>query len=178
MTTLPNGWKDLSIAEVTLPFKTTDPTKELSKDFRYIDIGSIDSSRQIIADHKTFKGRDAPSRARRVVCEGDVLFSTVRTYLKNIASVPSVMSGALTSTGIAVLRPSPQIDGRYLFHWVTSDAFITEISKAQDGTMYPAVSDGDVSHSRILVPYDRPPVDPVFEHPFPYAFCVRGVALP
>jgi type I restriction enzyme, S subunit len=58
----------------------------------------------------------------------------------------------MTSTGIAVLRPSTRVDCRYLFHWVTSDAFITEISKSQDGTMYPAVSDRDVSSSRIAVP--------------------------
>jgi type I restriction enzyme S subunit len=149
---LPKGWTELTIGEVTLPFTSIDPTKEPSKDYRYIDIGSIDNSRQIITDPKTFKGRDAPSRARRLVLEGDVLFSTVRTYLKNIATVQRELSGALTSTGIAVLRPSALLDGSYLFHWVTSEAFITEISKAQDGTMYPAVSDRDVSSSPIAVP--------------------------
>lgn len=152
MTALPKGWEELSIGEVTLPFRTIDPTKEPSKEFRYIDIGSIDNSRQTITDLKTFKGSDAPSRARRVIQEGDVLFSTVRTYLKNIATVPSELSGALTSTGIAVLRPSARMDSKYLFYLVTSDAFITEISKSQDGTMYPAVSDRDVSSSRIAVP--------------------------
>jgi type I restriction enzyme S subunit len=143
---LPKGWEELPIGQVILPFRSTDPTKEPSKEFRYIDIGSIDNSCQAIADPKSFKGKDAPSRARRVV------FSTVRTYLKNIATVPSELSGALTSTGIAVLRPSARMDSRYLFHWVASDAFISEISKSQDGTMYPAVSDRDVSSSRIAVP--------------------------
>jgi type I restriction enzyme, S subunit len=152
MSGLPKGWKELSIGEVILPFRSIDPTKEPSKEFRYIDIGSIDNSRQAITDPKSFKGKDAPSRARRIVQEGDVLFSTVRTYLKNIATVPSELSGALTSTGISVLRPSARMDSRYLFHWVTSDAFVTEISKSQDGTMYPAVSDLDVSSSRIAVP--------------------------
>jgi type I restriction enzyme S subunit len=152
VTIVPTGWNELPIADVILPVTSIDPRKQPSKDFQYIDIGSIDSSRQVIADHKTFKGRDAPSRARRVIQEGDVLFSTVRTYLKNIAAVPSVFSGALTSTGIAVLRPSARLDARYLFYWVTSEDFVAEISKAQDGTMYPAVSDRDVTSSLILVP--------------------------
>jgi type I restriction enzyme S subunit len=152
MSGFPKGWKELSIGEVILPFKSIDPTKEPSKEFRYIDIGSIDNSRQTITDPKTFKGNDAPSRARRLVQEGDVLFSTVRTYLKNIATVPSELSGALTSTGISVLRPSARMDSRYLFHWVASDTFVSEISKSQDGTMYPAVSDRDVSSARIAVP--------------------------
>lgn len=152
MSRLPKAWEKLSIGEVTLPFRSIDPTKEPSKKFRYIDIGSIDNTCQKIANPKSFKGSDAPSRARRIVQEGDVLFSTVRTYLKNIAVVPRELSGALTSTGIAVLRPAPRVDSKYLFHWVTCDAFIDEITKAQDGTMYPAVSDRDVASSRITVP--------------------------
>ena len=152
MSGLPKGWEELSINDVILPFKSIDPMKEFLREFRYIDIGSIDNLYQAITEPKSFKGKDAPSRARRLVQEGDVLFSTVRTYLKNIAMVPAELNGALTSTGIAVLRPSKRIESKYLFHWVTSDAFVSEISKSQDGTMYPAVSDRDVSSARIVVP--------------------------
>jgi type I restriction enzyme, S subunit len=57
MSTLPKGWEELSIGEVILPFKSIDPTKEPSKEFRYIDIGSIDNSRQVITDPKDFQGK-------------------------------------------------------------------------------------------------------------------------
>lgn len=152
MSELPQGWAETTIGEVVEPFVSIDPTKEPETEFRYVDIGSIDKSTQTIGEPKTFLGRDAPSRARRVIHEGDVLFSTVRTYLKNIAAVPEDLDGALTSTGIAVMRASGAIDRRYLFNWVCSDEFVGKMSGAQDGTLYPAVTDKDVSRAAIPLP--------------------------
>ena len=149
MSGLPNGWVESTIGEVVEPFVSIDPTKQPETEFRYVDIGSIDKSTQTIGEPKTFLGRDAPSRARRMIHEGDVLFSTVRTYLKNIAAVPEEFDGALTSTGIAVLRASAAIDQRYLFNWVCSDEFVGKMSGAQDGTLYPAVTDKDVSGAAV-----------------------------
>jgi len=152
LTGLPEGWELVSIKDVTLPYTTTQPTKEPEKKFLYIDIGSIDNTCQTITDPKTFLGKDAPSRARRVVRRDDVLFSTVRTYLKNIARVPADLDGVLTSTGIAILRAAPCLSSDFLFHWVTSDKFIEKISSTMDGTLYPAVTDSDVASAKILIP--------------------------
>ena len=154
MSELPKGWARATLAEATLSYETIDPTHSPAKEFAYIDIGSIDNQTQTITEPKVFLGRAAPSRARRVVASGDVLFSTVRTYLKNIAVVPDDLDGQLTSTGIAVLRPSPAIESRYLFNFVRSDDFIADVSKAQDGTLYPAVTDKDVTGAFVpLAPF-------------------------
>ena len=149
---LPQYWESTTLDEVTLPYETTQPTKKLDTEFQYIDIGSIDNATQTVTSLKTFLGKDAPSRARRVVKKGDVLFSTVRTYLKNIALVPAELDGVLTSTGIAVLRAASGIDSKYLFYFVSSDQFIREISSAMDGTLYPAVTDSDVASAQIFIP--------------------------
>ncbi|MGO6938526.1 restriction endonuclease subunit S [Rhizobium johnstonii] len=152
MSELPQGWVEATIEEVTHPFITIDPTRSPEKAFRYVDIGSIDNKSQTIGEPKSFLGSDAPSRARRVIQAGDTLFSTVRTYLKNVAMVPKDMDGQLTSTGIAVLRPNGAVNNHYLFRWSSSDQFIEPLSAAQDGTMYPAVSDSDVSAATIPLP--------------------------
>lgn len=152
MTDLPKGWCRSSIGGVTKPFMSVDPARSPERRFRYVDIGSIDNRTQSIGEPKVFSGADAPSRARRVIQTGDTLFSTVRTYLKNIALVPVDLDGELTSTGIAVLRPDRAVDERFLFHWARSDEFVGLLSRAQDGTMYPAVSDGDVVAAQIPVP--------------------------
>lgn len=152
MSGLPEGWIETSIGDVTEPFDSIDPRRSPETWIDYIDISSIDNATQRIADPKRILGSEAPSRARRLVETDDILFSTVRTYLKNIARVPPELDGALTSTGIALLRPSEALDSSYLFHWVCSAAYLEGISKAQDGTMYPAVSDRDVSTSAIVLP--------------------------
>lgn len=149
---LPATWVVASIADVTLPFVSINPAKSPDRVFRYVDIGSIDNATQTITEPKTVTGREAPSRARRVISSGDTLFSTVRTYLKNIALVSNEFDGELTSTGIAVLRPSDAVHPRYLFRWACSDEFVTPLSHTQDGTMYPAVSDNDVTGAPIPLP--------------------------
>lgn len=147
-----HGWKQVRIRDVVIPFKTVDPTKRPNVKFTYIDIGAIDNRSQTINEPKQILGKDAPSRARRQIKAGDVLFSTVRTYLKNIAVVPNDLDGAVTSTGISVLRPSDEIESRFLFNWVRSPEFLTKIGTAMDGTMYPAVTDTDVLDEFIPLP--------------------------
>lgn len=152
MTGLPQGWASVLVRHVVEEYDTIDPQRMPDRRFAYVDIGAIDNSTQKIVDPKEFVGKDAPSRARRVIQTGDVLFSTVRTYLKNVAQVPPELDGQLTSTGICVLRASAAADPNYLFRWACSTDFINKISQTQDGTMYPAVRDEDVLAGPILLP--------------------------
>ncbi len=66
--------------------------------FRYVDISGVDGLGQItgFAD-MTFE--NAPSRARRLVASGDVILSTVRTYLRAIAKAPPNSADFVFSTG-------------------------------------------------------------------------------
>jgi type I restriction enzyme, S subunit len=152
MSELPEGWAEATLRDAVDVYETIDPKTSPNKLFSYVDIGAIDNSVQRITAPKEFLGRDAPSRARRVIKTNDVLFSTVRTYLKNVAQVQQELDGQLTSTGICVLRANEAVDPGYLFRWVGSAAFIDEISQAQDGTMYPAVKDDDVLSGPIPLP--------------------------
>lgn len=152
MTRLPQGWALAAVRDVVDDYDTVDPQRLPDQRFAYVDIGAIDNSVQRITEPKEFLGKDAPSRARRVIKTGDVLFSTVRTYLKNVAQVPPGLDGQLTSTGISVLRANSAADPAYLFRWACSDEFINEVSQAQDGTMYPAVRDEDVLAGPIPLP--------------------------
>lgn len=152
MSGLPMGWVGASIRDAVCEFETVDPKRTPDKLFRYVDIGAIDNSVQRITAPKEFLGAEAPSRARRVIKTDDVLFSTVRTYLRNVAQVQEELDGELTSTGISVLRANEAADPGYLFRWVSSSAFIDEISQSQDGTLYPAVKDEDVMGGPIPLP--------------------------
>ena len=149
---LPDGWEKATISDIVMPYSTVQPRKTPDNNFLYIDIGSIDNSVQKISQPRQILGKDAPSRARRVVKAGDVLFSTVRTYLKNIAIVPPRFNDALTSTGIAVIRTNDEVTGKYLFYFVQSDSFIRRISGDMDGTLYPAIKDSDLYSAPLLLP--------------------------
>jgi type I restriction enzyme S subunit len=135
-----------------MPIQKTNPAEQSDQEFVYLDIASIDNSRQRITAPKTYSGRDAPSRARQLVRENDILFSTVRTYLRNIAQVPAAYDGQVASTGFAVLRANKSVLHKYLFYFTLTQEFLEPLNELQRGTSYPAVREGDVRAQRIPIP--------------------------
>ena len=94
-----------TVNDEALP-ETTDPDMEIT----YVDIGSVDSVAGITGT-EDLVFEDAPSRARRIVRQGDIIISTVRTYLKAIARIESTDANLIASTGFAVIRPRDLDDG-------------------------------------------------------------------
>jgi len=136
-----------------------DPVQNISKSvnpndsFLYIDIGCINNTANRVVCNKQYLWKEAPSRAKQIIKSGDILFSTVRTYLKNIAMVPEKYDGQIGSTGFCVIRPKKDcLDSQYIFHYVLWDKFINHISTFQTGTSYPAVRDDDVFSQLVPIP--------------------------
>lgn len=148
---LPSNWTYHALREVIEPSTNIDPRLYPKRLFTYIDIGSIDGPSGKIVDPKKVTGSGAPSRARRRVQTSDVLFSTVRTYLRKVVMVPATLDGQVASTGLAVLRAGPSLVPEYLFHWVRSKQFIDFISGAQTGALYPSVRETTLLNATIPV---------------------------
>lgn len=141
---LPAGWVWTTIGQATQPIEKVDPRENPDQQFTYLDISSIDNTLNRVVEPKTYQGADAPSRARQRVRSDDVLFSTVRTYLKNVALVPETHDGQIASTGFSVLRAVLGIDARFLYYYILTEQFLSPLNDLQRGTSYPAVRDRDV----------------------------------
>lgn len=98
--------------------------------------------------------KDAPSRAQQIVNNGDTLFSTVRTYLKNIAIVDkTIYSNQICSSGFTVIRGKKDVLlSKYVFHYILCERFLQPLNELQTGTSYPAVRDKDVFSQIIPLP--------------------------
>ena len=151
MSESPKSWALTSIADVTCPPATVDWRTWGSPKFTYIDIGSVDGGAGRIVSPKEIVPEEAPSRARQIVHAGDTVFSTVRTYLRNIAYIDHQYDGQIASTGFCVLRPVG-VHPRYIFHYVRSSDFIRKITAQQRGVSYPAVTDAQVKGMTIPIP--------------------------
>jgi len=149
---LQEGWTLSTLRDVTDAVPNVNPKSEPDRDFGYIDISSIDNRAFEIVDQKQFKGIAAPSRARRPIQPGDVLFSNVRTYLRNVAIVPMNCSAQLCSTGFTVIRAHGAADRRYLFYYALTDDFVDSVTEQQTGSNYPATNDRKVLASAIPIP--------------------------
>jgi type I restriction enzyme, S subunit len=137
---IPTGWeiRRLKFAatcnDETLP-ETTDPDFEMA----YVDISSVDLVNGITAvEVQTFE--KAPSRARRIVRDGDTIISTVRTYLKAITPIESPPDNMIVSTGFAVVRPLAFIDSRFMGYALQGSRFIDSVVANSTGVSYPAIN--------------------------------------
>ncbi|HXF48463.1 MAG TPA: restriction endonuclease subunit S [Verrucomicrobiae bacterium] len=148
------GWEEIKLIDICEKTKLVQPEKISKGSFNYIDITSVSEMDGIGAiTARVLPVKEAPSRARKLVREGDTIFATTRPYLKRIAFIPKDLSNSIASTGFCVLRPKEGIaDSSYVFHIVNSDNFVSKIIPLQRGASYPAVSDKDVLSQTIPLP--------------------------
>jgi len=82
-----------------------DPTKYPDKIFSYVELADIDSSIGVIHSTNKIRGDEAPSRARRMLKEGDVIVSSVEGSLEKVALIDKEHDACLASTGFFQFRP-------------------------------------------------------------------------
>lgn len=150
---LPEGWETKKIKDITKKVPTVKPESEPERIFGYVDMGSINNETNQIIDFKKILGEDAPSRARQSIQHNDVLFSNVRTYLRNIAMVPDDLDVHVCSTGFTVLRSNGSIEPKFLFYYTLTDGFINQVTPQQTGSQYPATTDRVVKDATISFPH-------------------------
>ena len=147
-----NGWPTKTIGEVLQKTDTVNPLQSPQVEFDYIDVSSVSDATFQIETTQRLKGKDAPSRARKLVRANDILFATIRPTLQRIAVVPEHLDKQVCSTGYFVLRPKSGIDHRFVFYFLFTEDFTGQMECLQKGASYPAVTDGDVKAQTIPVP--------------------------
>lgn len=126
----------------------TDPDMEI----KYIDIGNVESTGRIL-DVVNYIFGEAPSRARRIVRHGDVIISTVRTYLQAIGAIQHPPDNLIVSTGFAVVRSRQgKLDPSYCKYALREIGFISEVISRSVGVSYPAITSMDLGNIPIYVP--------------------------
>lgn len=149
---IPETWKWVRLRMIT--YNRGQCTPEHT--FSYIDIGSIDNKKQkLSATENLIEANKAPSRARKIVEIGDILYSTVRPYLHNTCIVDKKFSATpIASTGFAVLTCYPGIYNKYLFSYLISPTFDNYANNAENskGVAYPAINDNRLYRAIIPLP--------------------------
>lgn len=138
---LPQNWCWTKGKFIFSPMKSVRPTGEM---FQYIDIDSIDNTRQAVKEIKVIKTSNAPSRASRYTQEGDVIFSMVRPYLRNIAKIS--INDCIASTGFYVCRPLDMLHSEYCYYLMISDYVVCGLNQFIKGDNSPSINKGDIDN--------------------------------
>jgi type I restriction enzyme S subunit len=149
---IPKHWGLVRLGEITYNHGQKTPTE----DFSYIDIGSIDNEHQKLnMTDNIIKAKDAPSRARKIVKRGDVLYATVRPYLHNLCIIDRDFDKEpIASTGFAVLSCINGVYNKFLFYYLLSpvfDAYANDGDNAK-GMAYPAINDKKLYNGLVPIP--------------------------
>jgi len=117
----------------------------------YLDTASVTENR--FSDFQKISLDDAPSRAKRIVKENDIIYSTVRPILRHYGIVKNVKPNSIVSTGFAVLS-AKKIDPNFLFYYLTTDEvvyFLNSVAEANT-TTYPAFNASLFENIEVTIP--------------------------
>ena len=149
---IPNSWEWIRLGNLTY----NHGQKEPNCNFCYIDIGSVNNEKQMLNKNETVLSADkAPSRARKIVKFGDILYSTVRPYLHNMCIINRSFSfEPIASTGFAVLTCHSNYLNEFLFIYMMSPIFdeYANSNENSKGVAYPAINDSRLSVALVPVP--------------------------
>lgn len=136
---LSRGWEWVRLIDVGYNLGQKKPNQK----FTYIDVGSINKELGILGDDENIlTAEEAPSRARKLVGDGTIIYSTVRPYLLNIAIIDkSFKYEPIVSTAFAIIHPYRGVYNRYIYHYLRSIIFMNYVESQMVGMAYPAIND-------------------------------------
>ena len=150
---LPKGWEWKKLGE--LCEKTSNINWGINNNtvYKYIDLSAVSRETLSITGYQNISSANAPSRAKKIVLNNDVIFATTRPTLKRATIIDDEFNGQICSTGFSVLRPQKdKILSKYIFYHLLTEAFMSYVEILQKGASYPAITDTEVKDYRIPIP--------------------------
>jgi len=96
---------------------------------------------------------NAPARARRLAENGDVIISTVRTYLRSMTKIKDA-KGLVFSTGFCILHPT-KIIANQLYWSMQSETFLSHVMANSMGINYPGINEQKLSAISLPIPSEE-----------------------
>lgn len=118
-------------------FNTRSLRKGQFDKIEYVDIKQ--TAHGFVKGTTIFDLPDAPSRARRLVQDGDVIYSTVRPSRHVFAPLYNPPKNLVVSTGFAVASPTALTGSSFLTYVFSDSTFAKYLASAAGGSAYPAV---------------------------------------
>ena len=149
---IPESWKWCRLGALTYNWGQKTPDNR----FCYVDVGSVNNiSHTLNSENTVVEAKDASSRAKKIVKYGDVIFATIRPYLKNICIIDRDFPyEPIVSTAFAVMHCPEGLLNKYLYYYLLSPTFMS-FANARDkakGVAYPAIGEKDFFNGIIALP--------------------------
>lgn len=134
---VPKGWNTGTLADLASLNPESWSVKTRPESLAYVDLAN--AKENVIGEITEYSFDEAPSRARRVLRDGDTIIGTVRPGNRSFAYIANAVKNLTGSTGFAVLRPKSIANTEFVYLAATMDASIDYLTHVADGGAYPAV---------------------------------------
>ena len=150
-TEIPSDWEVKHFEDVAdIDKNSLNGSTSKEYEFDYISLSDVDSDDfKIETTRQVFYA--APSRARRIVKQGDILMSTVRPNLQGFSLIRNEVKDLIASTGFAVITAN-KCSNEFLFQYLFSSGIERQFYQLLVGSNYPAINSSDVRKLKIPLP--------------------------
>lgn len=155
ITYIPDGWELKSVADVySVNDDVLGTNTPADHRFKYLELELVDTQRIDYERAIDYTFADAPGRARRPLKSGDYLFCTVRPNLQGFAKFEPPIEDEtwVGSTGLAVARAKPGVQGDFVFYQLLSEIGQRQFHALVTGSNYPAISENQFRKLELLSP--------------------------
>jgi type I restriction enzyme S subunit len=148
---IPDGWRVVTVGHAASINELSIQRGYPHKVIEYIDVASVE--RGVIQSVQALSLSEAPSRAKRIVRDNDILISTVRPNLEHYTFIKRAKPNTIASTGFAVVS-AKRVDPRYLYYYLTSKLFTAYLSQIADShtSAYPAINQDVIETAELVLP--------------------------
>ena len=148
-------WSPVALGDCIEINDSTYTPKEAWPFVNYLDTGNITENRITEIQH-LIAGKDKiPSRARRKVQSGDIVYSTVRPNQKHFGLLKKIPGSLLASTGFSVIRGKADVAVTDFIYWfLAQDRIIEQLHTiAEHSTSaYPSIRPADIERLTLNLP--------------------------
>ncbi|OJV30778.1 MAG: hypothetical protein BGO32_09785 [Bacteroidetes bacterium 37-13] len=150
---IPENWVWCRLGEIIQYTENLDIQKHLSPEtiINYIDIDAIDNKNQVIREVKQKTVGELSTRARRVLKKGYIMYSTVRPYLKNIATIDIELENFIGSTGFNVFK-TILVDSNYVFNFLLTPKLNDYFKEMMVGFNSPSITNEQFEQTLFPLP--------------------------
>ncbi|MCX8010921.1 MAG: restriction endonuclease subunit S [Ignavibacteria bacterium] len=148
-----NNWKECKLGDVITTNNKSIQNDYPFKEILYLDTGSITKGR--INEYQKYSIYEAPSRAKRLVKENDIIYSTVRPIQKHYGFIKNPPENLVVSTGFAVIETNVNVaDPRFVYFLLTTNDVVDLLDSIAEGSTsaYPSIKPGDIENLDVLLP--------------------------
>ncbi|MBS3076530.1 N-6 DNA methylase [Candidatus Pacearchaeota archaeon] len=120
-----------------------NPQQEPTKEIKYVQFSHIEKRLGDITGYFELLGREAPSRAKQLVNDGDLICARVKDSEDNVAIIPNELNYGIVSTGFVVLKPLAPMTSEALFALLRLRTTLNQVRWKSSGTIMPAINDDE-----------------------------------